>query len=141
MKLQDYEKNIEAKPEKTVLRIVMIAIGIMCIVGALMYFLGIVGNFGGVVTRVTNPDHIISSYEEFEEMYSTCNKVCDDLRVLNNNEVDPKGFSKAERNIALENNLNRWIREYNAKSREITRNMWKSSQLPYQLSREDFSCK
>lgn len=96
----------------------------------------------GLFKKVTNPDHIIQSYEEYEEIYSTCNKICDDMSALNSSNVDnTSGFNKEERALALENQMNRWIREYNAKSREITRNMWKSGDLPYQLSRNNFNCK
>jgi len=51
-----------------------------------------------------------------------------------------KGFSKSERINAIRQNMNRWIEEYNAKSRMITRSAWKSGSLPYQLSTSDFSC-
>lgn len=99
----------------------------------------------GVFSKVVNSDNIIESYEEYEEMYSTCNKICDDLRVLNltNDKTysSDTGFSKGERIIALENKINRWVREYNAKSRMFRKNMWKSRELPYQLSRNDFMCK
>ena len=116
-------------------------------------FLGIIGFaiiltamwFGGkalgVVDKVTEPDHIISSYEQYEEIYSTCNKLCDDIRNYKTMDVDEtSGFSKQERILALETQFNRWIREYNAKSRMVTRNLWKSSTLPYKLERKDFHC-
>lgn len=117
--------------------------GILIVIGILVLLAGIYfgGKAIGVFDRVTEPDHIINSYEEYEEMYAACEKICDDLRVLDASEVDKtSGFSKEERIIAMEQNLNRWIREYNAKSRMITRNMWKSETLPHSLKRTDFNC-
>jgi hypothetical protein len=114
-----------------------IVLGIL-VLGALTIF----GKVFGVFDKVTDPDHIIASYEQYEEIYSTCNKICDDIRVLKNSDVEEtSGFSKGERIIAYENNINRWIRDYNAKSRMITKNLWKSPNLPYQLKRSDFNCK
>lgn len=95
-----------------------------------------------VTSKIADPDNIITSYEEFESMYSTCNQVCDNIKMLKS--ADSKdmesGFSKSERILALQNKLNRWIREYNAKSRHISKSLWKSKNLPHQLSIDDFNC-
>jgi hypothetical protein len=114
------------------------------IIFSIILFLSLMWGIGkvmGVVDKTTEPEHIINSYEEYEEIYSTCNKLCDDISNYKNMEVDKtSGFSKQERILNLETQLNRWIREYNAKSRMITKNMWKSNKLPYQLKRSDFIC-
>lgn len=98
----------------------------------------------GVFDKTVNSDNIIESYEEYEEMYSTCEKICDDIRILSLVSAEEynkdTGFSKSERLIALKANLNRWIREYNAKSRMFRKNMWKSKKLPHQLSISHFDC-
>ena len=49
-------------------------------------------------------------------------------------------FSKTSQQIALKSKMNRWIEDYNAKSKMWNRSLWKSNKLPYQLSSADFSC-
>lgn len=109
----------------------------------------------GVISKITEPTNIITSHDEFESMYETCNQICDDIRVLTQFDdnikaidqiskgvyIEKPAFSKEERIIALQNKINRWIREYNAKSRHISKSRWKSNSLPQQLSRSDFYCK
>lgn len=121
---------------------ILMAIGLIILLG-LLYFGGKAFlTTTGVINKVSNPDAIITNYEEFENMYETCYKLCDDIRALNNANVDSTaGFSKNERLYNLELQLNRWIREYNAKSNQITRSVWKSRDLPYQLERNEFNCK
>lgn len=86
-----------------------------------------------VVDKVTDPDHIIQSYEEFETMYNTCFQICDNMTALKD-APDEGGFSSAQRISSQRLKLNEVIREYNAKSKQMTRNLWKSSELPYQLN-------
>jgi hypothetical protein len=91
--------------------------------------------------RVTDPDHIIASYEEFHDIYNTCLQLCDDLEVMKNlPEGESGGFSKAERILALEQNLNRWVNDYNSKSSQISRNVWKHGDLPRRIEKESI-CK
>ncbi len=120
---------------------VLITLGVI----ASLILLTVVSKTCSVVDEVTSTENIITSYEEYENMYSSCEKICDDIKVLRGVSSEDyskdTGFSKSDRLIALETNLNRWIREYNAKSRQITKNLWKSKALPHQLEREDFNCK
>ena len=57
-------------------------------------------------------------------------------------ETDPmfSQFSKAQRILSLRTSLNRWIEDYNAKSKMWGRSLWKSNSLPYQLSNQEFNC-
>lgn len=85
----------------------------------------------------------IIRYEEFQEIKSACDKLNDDLCVITALPTDSprfKQFSKDEQVANIKINMNRWIQEYNAKSKMITRNVWKSSELPYQLKTENFTC-
>jgi hypothetical protein len=83
-------------------------------------------------------------YEEYEEIYQTCQKISADLCVLQQiPDQDPSfanGFSKAQRQATLRMNLNRWVTDYNGKSRMITRSLWKSPSLPYQLTATALPC-
>ena len=49
-------------------------------------------------------------------------------------------FSKTQRINALQVNLNKWINDYNAKSKMWNRSIWKSDKLPYQLTTNEFNC-
>ncbi len=86
----------------------------------------------------------VINYEEYQEIYATTQKLNQDLCQLKDiPDKDPmfkNGFSKAERLNGIKTNLNRWINEYNAKSKMINRSVWKSSALPYQLTTAEFNC-
>jgi hypothetical protein len=81
-------------------------------------------------------------YEEFQEIYNTCQKLNTDLQIIQSTpEADKQfeQFTKSQRTNSIKQNLNRWVEDYNAKSKVWTRSMWKSNSLPYQLSVNDFS--
>jgi hypothetical protein len=97
----------------------------------------------GVANKVTDPDKIISNYEEFQEIYNTCYQINTDIcNMKDAPETDKmfEQFSKTQRILALRTNLNKWVNEYNAKSKMFTREMWKSPKLPYQLELNQFNC-
>lgn len=97
----------------------------------------------GVTERVTDPDNIIVNYEQYQDIYNTCKKLNTDLcNMRSTPETDKmfEQFSKAQRILALKTQLNKWVEDYNAKSKMITRNLWKSSELPYQLDVNQFNC-
>lgn len=94
-----------------------------------------------IIDRVTDAENIISSYEEFERLYSSANEACNKIAILKSYAEEVSGgFSKAERVLAMESKLEGIIAVYNAKSRMIHKNKWKNSDLPYQLSRKYFVC-
>ena len=83
----------------------------------------------------------ILRYEEFQEIYNTCQKIDADLKIvktLSENDKMFEQFSKTQRMTTLKSQLNRWIEEYNAKSKMINRSLWKSSELPHQLTTNQF---
>lgn len=93
--------------------------------------------------EATHIDTAVLKYEEYQEIYNTCSKINTDICNMKDvPETDPmfKDFSKAQRILALRTNLNRWIEEYNAKSKMWGRALWKSDELPYQLTNQEFSC-
>jgi hypothetical protein len=107
----------------------------------------IVLSIGGFVVHkfreATHVDTAVLNYEEYQEIYNTCVKINTDICNMKDvPETDPmfSQFSKAQRILALRTNLNRWIEEYNAKSKMWGRALWKSSSLPYQLSNQEFNC-
>jgi len=109
--------------------------------------LSIVLSIGGFIVHkvreATRIDTAVQNYEEFQEIYNTCTKINTDLCNMKDvPETDPmfSQFSKAQRILTLRINLNRWIEEYNAKSKMWGRSLWKSNSLPYQLSNQEFNC-
>jgi hypothetical protein len=78
----------------------------------------------GVVKRVTDPDRIIQNYEYFYDQYHAIEAQRRNIAALPEGSVDRVGTQMV---------LNNMIAEYNAKSREITRNRWKANDLPYQI--------
>ena len=88
-------------------------------------------------------DNAFENYEEFQTLYNTCTKLNTDIcnmRGLDGNDVMFQQFSKAQRINTLKTQLNRWVEDYNAKSKMWNRSLWKSKTLPYQLSVDDFPC-
>ncbi len=109
--------------------------------------LSILLSIGGFVIHkmreATRIDTAVQNYEEFQEIYNTCSKINTDICNMKDvPETDPmfKDFSKSQRVLALRTNLNRWIEDYNAKSKMWGRSLWKSNNLPYQLSNQEFNC-
>lgn len=101
---------------------------------------------GFFLTKAKEATHIndaVQNYEQFQEIYNTCVKLNTDLcnyKDLPENDVMFEQFSKAQRILAIKTQLNRWLEDYNAKSKMWGRSLWKSNALPYQLSTQDFNC-
>lgn len=88
-------------------------------------------------------DNGIVHYEEFTEIYQTCQKLNTDLCNMKDAPENDKmfeQFSKSQRVLTIKTNLNRWVEDYNAKSKMFNRSLWKSSVLPFQLSTSNFNC-
>jgi hypothetical protein len=101
---------------------------------------------GFIWTKTKEATHIedaVQNYEQFQEIYNTCVKLNTDLcnyKDLPEKDVMFEQFSKAQRILAIKTQLNRWVEDYNAKSKMWGRSIWKSKALPYQLSTQDFNC-
>jgi hypothetical protein len=78
----------------------------------------------GVVRRVTSPAAIIQNYEWFYDQYHAIEAQRRNITALPEGSADWIGTRMV---------LNNMIAEYNAKSREITRTLWKAEDLPYQI--------
>jgi hypothetical protein len=109
--------------------------------------LSILLSIGGfILNKATEATHLkdaVIVYEEFQEIHNTCNKLNTDLcnmKSLDEKDVMFEQFSKAQRINTIKTQLNRWVEDYNAKSKMFGRSLWKSNELPYQLTNEQFSC-
>jgi len=87
-----------------------------------------IGPFGRIAQRTMSGDAIVNNYEEFHRLYDTIQAQIRNVNIMRQMDTDQITLTGT---IMQVNNL---IADYNAKSRMITRNMWKSNTLPYQLS-------
>ena len=113
---------------------------ILWIVGLAMLIGGIYWFFGRAEKTV---DNAFIHYEEFQEIYNTCEKLNMDLCNMKDMPEDDRSFeqfTKAQRINTLKTQLNRWVQDYNAKSQMWNREMWKSDKLPHQLDVNQFNC-
>jgi uncharacterized membrane protein YfbV (UPF0208 family) len=112
----------------------------------LVWFISILFAVSGIAWFFSRSEQIVTTgiirYEEFQEIYNTCQKLNTDLQIIQSTPETDKQFeqfTKSQRVNSIKQNLNRWVEDYNAKSKVWTRSMWKSNSLPYQLSVNDFS--
>jgi hypothetical protein len=111
----------------------------ICIVLGLIV-LSIIG-YGVGLFKKNVTDSAFIRYEEFQEIYNTCQKLNTDIGIIKKlpeNDKMFEQFSKVQRVASLQQHLNRWVEEYNGKSKMWNRALWKSQTLPYQLSVNQF---
>lgn len=78
----------------------------------------------GVVKKVTSAEAIISNYQWFYDQYNAIQAQTANLDALEKTAPERSGLSMV---------LNSMIAEYNSRSRQITRNLWKAQDLPYEI--------
>jgi len=116
-------------------------VGLIVLLVAISFVLKLIFFPAALVEQATDPAAVISNYEEFQNIYNTCQKLDADLKTIRDTaDTDPMfvQFSKGAMVAAKRQQMTRWVNEYNAKSKMVNRNLWKSHSLPYQLSEEDF---
>ncbi len=119
------------------------ATGILALVLVILFFFGVVGRGCNSAVKATHIDDAVENYEEFQSIYNTCQQGNTDLcniRGADEHDAMFQQFSKTQRIIALQANINRWVQEYDAKSKMWGRVLWKSDKLPFELSVNDFPC-
>lgn len=111
-----------------------------------LWFIGVVLIVAGIIWLTSRSTQVIDNaiihYEEFQEIYNTCQKLNTDLAIISATPETDKQFdqfSKTQRLNSIKQNLNRWVEDYNAKSKMWNRALWKSNSLPYQLDVNQFS--
>jgi len=78
----------------------------------------------GVAKKVTEPERIIQNYEWFYNQYYAIQAQERNLKAVSETSLEYSGMLMV---------LNNMIGEYNSRSRQITRNLWKADDLPYQI--------
>lgn len=110
---------------------------------AITLILSISGFIVHKIREATRIDTAVINYEEYQEIYNTCVKLNTDIcnmKQIREDDIMFQQFSKQQRILTLKTQLNRWIEDYNAKSKMWGRALWKSKSLPHQLSNEQFPC-
>lgn len=78
----------------------------------------------GVVRKATSAESIIGNYQWFYDQYNAIQAQTANLGALPDGAPERAGMTMV---------LNSAIAEYNSRSKQITRNLWKASDLPYSL--------
>lgn len=79
----------------------------------------------GVAKKVVNPNAIVQNYEWFYDQYNAIQAQEANIAALPDDAPEKPGMKMV---------LNNAIGEYNSRSRQITRNLWKAGDLPYQIA-------
>ncbi|MDD5651585.1 MAG: hypothetical protein PHF86_14415 [Candidatus Nanoarchaeia archaeon] len=82
----------------------------------------------GLATKVINSENIIYNYQWFYDQYNIILAQKANIDIIDNDSIELSGMKMV---------LNNTIAEYNSKSKQINRNLWKASDLPYQIKLED----
>jgi hypothetical protein len=101
---------------------------VIVLVAAFGFILSLVCTPAAVVSKVVNANAIISNYEWFYAMKG-------EIDATHAKYVIAKRAGAEEAN-GINMVLQSMIAEYNAKSRMVTRNLWKAKDLPYQIETE-----
>lgn len=149
MSYRDEFKQARRETVWTFWRVLPLGVMAFVAIGSISFVLSMLSRPAQVVTRVTDPDRIIQNYEWFEETYNDALALD---RQIGNAQSQVSGFieSAGERSdwsredktehsrlnsivLGLRNQREGVVAEYNAKSNLLTRNLFKGSELPYQL--------
>lgn len=89
----------------------------------------IISTIGYFVTKAKEATHLddaVQNYEQYQEIYNTCVKLNTDLcnmRELPDDDKMFEQFSKQQRVLQLKTQLNRWVEDYNSKSKMLGRSI------------------
>lgn len=78
----------------------------------------------GVVNKVVNAESIVNNYQWFYDQYNAIQS-----QKINYESVAPDAYERNGMRMVLNNSIS----EYNSRSKQITRNLWKPSDIPYQI--------
>ena len=120
------KKEMEEAIGKKWTKRLIIAGTVIAVYLAVSFFAGIwpFSSAVGVARRVTAPQAIIQNYEWFYDQYHAIEAQRRNVAMMTEGSTDHVGTQMV---------LNNMIAEYNARSRQVTRNLWKADDLPYQI--------
>lgn len=125
------QEQLETLTGKRWARVITFAAILIAIytIGSLIFGLWPFSFVGGVVKKVTSTEQIIHNYQWFYDQYNAIQAQAANIHLL------PEGSPEQ---IGARMVLNNAIGEYNSRSKQITRNLWKAEGLPHQITAEDF---
>ncbi len=97
------------------------------IIAALVFGMWPFSVAAGVAQKVINSDAIIQNYQWYYDEYNAIHAQRANIAAM------PLGAQERPGMLMVLNNA---IGEYNSRSRQITRNLWKASDLPYSIPME-----
>ena len=93
------------------------------------------------VDKLTDADKVIGDYQWYEDTYQEIRAMIQNYKVAKQSLDMYEGEARDRRLIEINGMMaiiNTRIGEYNSRSKQITRNLWKSDNLPQQLNWEEF---
>lgn len=93
------------------------------------------------VDKLTDANKVIGDYQWYEDTYQEIRAMIQNYKVAKQSLDMYEGEARDRRLIEINGMMaiiNTRIGEYNSRSKQITRNLWKSSTLPQQLNWEEF---
>lgn len=156
MTYRDDFNNVYSESKWTVKRIFWGLLWFVVLIAAFGFITGVMALPGQLAGRVANPDRIISNYEQYYRMYEGIQGNVTKLTVLETqlNEFsaqlpeDRNSWTKEDRKeynrinsdlTGIRTIIQDQIAQYNAQSQMITRNLWKSNDLPHTLTWDHFT--
>jgi len=125
----------EMTPEqlrRKVLTWIFAVVGVMLLLFAIGFAVGIISlpfrSARGVLEKTLAPDAIIGNYQWYYDQYNAIQAQKANFASLSRDAQERPGLLMV---------LNSMIGEYNSRSKQITRNLWKAADLPYQIQMED----
>jgi len=88
----------------------------------------------GLAHKVVNEDAIIQNYEWFYDQHNAIKAQAANVKVI---KAMPTSEKQQTELAGTKMVLNNMVAEYNSRSKQINRNMWKANDLPYQLNHEE----
>jgi hypothetical protein len=118
--------------KKRVLKWFFSVIGAVLLLSAIGFMTGLISlpfrSAKGVLEKTLAPEAIIGNYQWFYDQYNAIEAQRANLVALDKSARERPGLLQV---------LNNMIGDYNSRSKQITRNLWKAVDLPYQIQMED----
>jgi mannitol-specific phosphotransferase system IIBC component len=128
--VSEFRKEMEEFFGKRITKGVMIIIGlfIVWIIIAAVFSFWPLNSVTKIIQKTTSAESIIANYEWFYDQKAAIDATTRKYAI-----AEKAGMEEAP-GIAMV--LESMIAEYNSRSKQITRNLWKASDLPYQIKSE-----
>lgn len=147
-------KTVEREAYWTGWRIFLFIIIASILLGSFGFVFKMLSKPAEIVDKVTNTDRIIFNYEWFFETYHDCLAFDEQIKTADAQLTSFTDTLNDDRNSWAREDRTEWnrlntivlglrqqrssvIQEYNAKSKELTRKLFKDNSLPYQLEVRD----